>query len=535
MKRLNKFVSIVIPLVLVLIGFLILNIRLNTGIPHRDSGGFLYIADQLLEGKVLYKNLWDHKPPVIYLINAMALLIDGKTLWGVWFMEGLFLSISILISYTLTKKIFGVLPAILGSLTFLLLYSKLITGGNYAEEYTIPLGFAVLYFFNQAETRKATVSSHKPYFLIGIFLALIVLLKINSLGLLFAILIYLFAFYRSKKTNKLLYLGIGFISIISVLVLYLYTENALGNFIDQVIIYNISYAALKSSAKVTSILNGFKLFGLVNVLVLASYFIALKNFKNILKNPLVILSLIAFPIEMMLSGISGRSYWHYYLTLIPLLAILCAFAFRSIQNLPILKTKKSLRLKQILISLTFLLIAFLSGETSTLTKNLDLEFRPIDRRLNLKLFRFNNFGEKKDTLDLIRQNTSKENYILIWGSESGLYYLSDRTAASKYFYQYPIFNNQYVNESMINLLLSDIKENKPKLIIDASTSAIEEGMLPGYAVEPIDFKEREKWLSEKGYSDQPEIYKPLFDYIDTNYKYLQNTYSGKWPVYIYKD
>ena len=104
MKRFNKFVSIFIPPVLVLTGFLILNINLNTGIPHRDSGVFLYVADQFLEGKVLYKNLWDHKPPVIYLINTLALLIDGKTLWGVWFMESLFLSISILISYTLTKK-----------------------------------------------------------------------------------------------------------------------------------------------------------------------------------------------------------------------------------------------------------------------------------------------------------------------------------------------------------------------------------------------------------------------------------------------
>jgi hypothetical protein len=33
---------------------------------NRDSGGFLYGGQQILNGKLIYRDFWDNKPPVIF-------------------------------------------------------------------------------------------------------------------------------------------------------------------------------------------------------------------------------------------------------------------------------------------------------------------------------------------------------------------------------------------------------------------------------------------------------------------------------------
>ncbi len=56
-------------------------------VPGRDAGVFLYIGDRILNGGIPYLDVWDHKPPVIYFINAFGLLVGGGSVWGVWLLE----------------------------------------------------------------------------------------------------------------------------------------------------------------------------------------------------------------------------------------------------------------------------------------------------------------------------------------------------------------------------------------------------------------------------------------------------------------
>ncbi len=55
--------------------------------PGRDAGVFLYVGSQILEGKVPYRDVWDHKQPLIFFINAAGLALSGGSLWGVWLAE----------------------------------------------------------------------------------------------------------------------------------------------------------------------------------------------------------------------------------------------------------------------------------------------------------------------------------------------------------------------------------------------------------------------------------------------------------------
>src|SRR5215469_15470311 len=51
--------------------------------PGRDQSTYLLIGRSLLEGKQLYRDLWDNKPPGIFYLYAGISKLFGSALWGV--------------------------------------------------------------------------------------------------------------------------------------------------------------------------------------------------------------------------------------------------------------------------------------------------------------------------------------------------------------------------------------------------------------------------------------------------------------------
>jgi hypothetical protein len=45
----------------------------NLTLPSRDSGVFLYVAWRFLNGDIPYRDVWDHKPPLVYFVDALGL------------------------------------------------------------------------------------------------------------------------------------------------------------------------------------------------------------------------------------------------------------------------------------------------------------------------------------------------------------------------------------------------------------------------------------------------------------------------------
>src|SRR5687768_898621 len=76
-------------------------------VPLRDSGVFLYTAWRMLDGEVPYRDVWDHKPPAIYVIDALGLVLGGGTLWGVWALEALALVSAAVVGYAVAARVSG--------------------------------------------------------------------------------------------------------------------------------------------------------------------------------------------------------------------------------------------------------------------------------------------------------------------------------------------------------------------------------------------------------------------------------------------
>lgn len=65
---------------LILVGVLLVLVPINPinmPLTHRDSGVFLYTGWRILNGEIPYLHVWDHKPPVIFILNALGLFIGG--------------------------------------------------------------------------------------------------------------------------------------------------------------------------------------------------------------------------------------------------------------------------------------------------------------------------------------------------------------------------------------------------------------------------------------------------------------------------
>ena len=60
---------------------------LNMKFSYSDSGVFLYTGWRILNGELPYRDVWDHKPPIIFYINALGLAIANNSRWGVWLIE----------------------------------------------------------------------------------------------------------------------------------------------------------------------------------------------------------------------------------------------------------------------------------------------------------------------------------------------------------------------------------------------------------------------------------------------------------------
>jgi 4-amino-4-deoxy-L-arabinose transferase-like glycosyltransferase len=88
---------------------------------------------------IRYLDVWDHKPPVIFLINALGLLIGGGSRWGVWLVELGLLFLAALLGFKLIKRYLGALPAIFALFLWLLSLAFIINGGNLTTEYTLAI------------------------------------------------------------------------------------------------------------------------------------------------------------------------------------------------------------------------------------------------------------------------------------------------------------------------------------------------------------------------------------------------------------
>jgi len=500
----------------------------SANVPDRDSGVFLYIGQQILDGSIPYRDVWDHKGPLIYYINALGLLIGHGSRAGVFFLEILSLFASVSLGYIAMKRTYGSIPAFFASIVWPLNLVYVLGGANLTEEYGLLFSFLTLYLF--VRSRKSS-SSLIFIFLIGAAFSLSFLLRPNNIGMQLSVAVFLLITgILTHRIYELFKQGIAFtmgaIAILIPALLYFKWNNALGDFFDQFIRYNIIYAGTDWNYRVDSVYTGLTLFAPsgLTLIACAAWIIGifyLRQKADITEShrALTALAIIGLPVEIILSNFSYRNYVHYFILWLPVYAVLAGFfIFQLISNF----SHSFIRLFRRRIEVSHVWVFAILITTSGITlAQLFLDFRYI--------YLSHRKNPTADT-ETIRGNMVDTNYLLMWGAEASYYFFTKMRSPTRYVYQYPLYTCGYHTDEKIQEFLDDIARTHP-LIVD--TSATNED------TPPIDNNERSKWkdtASPEWKSAGCKLYPKLdevFDYINSRYKFVGYTEKNNWKIYKY--
>ena len=133
-----------------------------------DSSVFFAIGRAMTKGKIMFKELFDHKGFYLYLFNYIAALISFKSALGIFIVENCFMTISALIIFK-TCKIFyddnKTAFLAMAALMLLVLRTETYEGGNLTETYTVALEFITIYLLLKDLYKEN--SQHRPLLMLG--------------------------------------------------------------------------------------------------------------------------------------------------------------------------------------------------------------------------------------------------------------------------------------------------------------------------------------------------------------------------------
>lgn len=503
----------------------------SNGLPDTDSGIFLYFGQQILKGHIPYRDMWDHKGPVIYYINALGLFIGQGSIRGVYVLEYLSLLCSLLLAYSVTARAFRSLPAFFSSVLLLFGFFYVIENGNFTEEFTLPLSFAALYLYWRSIDR-GTRWSLFYIFLVGVIFSISFLLRPNNAGVVvsIALLIFItgiFTFRKYELVKEVLAFALGSTVILAAVLLYFKSKGALGYFYDSFIRYNLFFSANTAGHRLGSVFNGLRIlwYSGLPATALAGWIIGLvttvgKPDLRDRRTVLLCIGLLGLPIELVLSSISGRTPSHYYINWLPALTILTAYMvsefMRNFSGAMINAAGYRVRLSHLWV-LSFLII---------------LSILPL-LQISYGVRNFVRSGKAKNApvIDAVKRHLNDGDYLLMWGAEASINYFTGEASPTRYVYQYPFYTCGYSSAEMIDEFLDDIARDKP-LIVD--TSSMNE------VIPPLDGKERKAWkyIPKAGYAAEPCPMNPkmkdVFEYIDRNYELVDSVGQPAWKIYGYK-
>lgn len=212
-----------------------------------DSAIFMTVGKSIAAGKGLYTEIFDHKGPILFFINALGWKLGAVN--GIFVLQIVNLTAILYIIYKLAslfKNTSQYLPLYIIGLFSLLCFTNI--EGNQSEEYSLLFLFIPTYFATAYSLNKRD-NLHPPLYslIYGVCFAIIAFNRITNAGAISGIVIGIFIFLLIKREWKniienIIYF-IGGISIITIpIVLYFSINDSLYEMIYGTFIFNYKYS-----------------------------------------------------------------------------------------------------------------------------------------------------------------------------------------------------------------------------------------------------------------------------------------------------
>jgi len=419
---------------------------------YGDEGIYLTLGQAIRRGVVLYRNIHDNKPPLLYLLAAAA---SNFSYYRVILFFWSF--VTIYLFYKLSLLLFKNKTAQIVS-TFIFAISTSIhtfegNVGN-AENFMMLPTIGGFYLLLKAEKRQ-------HYFFAGILFSLAALFKIPAAFDFAAALIFLWFLFLDQKQKKYsllinhyLLLISGFLLPILITFVYYAFKNALSFYLSAAFFQNLPYLASWTPDKPT--VASFPLPLIVRTFFLGGILILVFLFRKKLSLTAKLTS-IWFPFCLFAALLSSRPYPHYLLQSLPPLA----FGWGLILS----KSREKIipLVLSLLLAFSFFWFKFWHYPNIFYYKNF---YRFILGQKTKEEY-FNYFGGQTkflyQTASYLKSHTTPEQKIFLWSNQPSIYALANRLPATRFIVAYHIIDFNAYEET-----IKTLKKNPPVYIVVSS-------------------------------------------------------------------
>ena len=432
--------------------------------PGTDSSVFKTVALMMDRGYMPYRDSFDHKGPLLYLLNFIGYFIHASK--GIWVIELLFLCFSFFFLYKTARLLCKKMSAVVVCFFSVSILFVFFEGGNFTEEYAMAFIAVSTYIFIDFFLNE-TINKFR-LIVCGLSLGSVLLLRANMIILWVVLCIAVLVKKCIQKEYKaligfVLWFLAGMLIIISPITIWLIVNHSFIDFWNDYIVFNTVYVSAKEG--IASVVET-PLFPaqwhvffefMKPIPILLSFIIIIFELKE--KKYIDVFYFIYMICTMLSICSAGMHFGHYCMIIVPMIVYPLSIAWSKVESLD----EKTSYI--VLIALTF----FVFSSTEWLNFISVIPEKYEDRK-----------EEKRTSIDLVMkidELTDEDDAISVYGNWDYIYCAANRKHATRYSYQFPIGQ---VMPSLMDEYWSQLEEELPKLIV------VEKGREDDYINEFLD-------------------------------------------------
>ncbi|WP_170119978.1 glycosyltransferase family 39 protein [Dysgonomonas alginatilytica] len=452
-----------------------------------DVNAYFTMGKGWMNGCIPYKDLFDHKGPLLYIIYGIGYIISNDSFWGIYILQCIAFTTILYFMYKLSGLFLSKQYAYIASLSFSIIYFATNLRGGSAEEFILLFQTIGLYLLFKHFIDKNNPRNLRYIFIQGILIGCVALIKINIIIFWFIPLLAIIIQTIIDKNFKLavryfLLTTLGVLLVIAPFVCYFFAVDSLSDFWESYIIFNTIYASIGSD------LNAFSDIPIevlkTHPLALSYIILGISYFtfsRNVIKERVFRFSL--FPMfGILYLSIFRSAYYDYYIMSVSVLSILGIVTIASI----IQKRYNNVHIKYFIISILLII-----GINVVLKRKMIKNINSYNYQIEFSQYMKEHIGEK-------------ELSILNLGMDEGYFFLTNTIPPNKYFYLPNISYSQY--PQIIDTNIEIMKSDKAPLYITIS-----------------------RYITINNVKTDMDIYLPV---IEAEYDVVKEyTSYAKWPAY----
>lgn len=442
--------------ILWLIGILAFSTILRLAFIHeplnRDEGQYAAIAQNILHGGLPYRDAIEIKPPGAFYLYALAIGLFGATTEAIRLFTALYALLTVIAVYGVARHISGNRAGLFAALVYGVCstFPQIEGSSSNTEVFLVlPLTAGMWFLLKALETRKRAylcwcgVCAGLAMLVKPVALPVVVLefLLIASVG---------FGKERWRKVAADLAAYIMPAIVCAGATLgYFHLRGGLSDFLYWTVDFPRNYKASAIEGPPV----GFILSLIASSLefpvicgIPAAVWIAMK--KRNVASALPLLMILAAAVAITLPG---KYFQHYFITIVPFLAISAGIGIASIPEMP--RAGAGLAILVACVAAWFAVTPNIGFYTSDSPET--VSFKKYDERT---------FAQSVRVAQYLREHTRQNDYIFQWGMEPELYFLADRRCPNPYLVSLlPGWSKD--PQQAVNRLVESLVRNKPRYIV----------------------------------------------------------------------